>query len=145
MQHSQRCICAHICCELVTFYYLWHIEYNAQSLWLVVACVVNWLHYTIFDILNTTQLVYVLVQVLLWIGYIILSLTYWIQPAATLTATPVVVNWLHYTIFDILNTTLLLYSIENQTDMAFVRIKKVFNRKEGMHYSMHSLFSILAY
>ena len=118
-------------CELVTYYYLWHIEYNSDRWVIGWRGVVNWLHTTIFDILNTTRQPASASRDGLWIGYILLSLTYWIQQdpkSITIKGSCElvtyyylwhieynlvidwysslrVVNWLHTTIFDILNTT----------------------------------------
>ena len=59
--------------------FLWHIGYNHFRLLYPVLVVVIWLHSTIFDILDTTRNSQKMLPSQLWFGYILLSLTYWIQ------------------------------------------------------------------
>ena len=56
--------------------------------------------------MNTTRKEYYVQSCSLWFGYILLSLTYWIQRRSYLDVKHYVVIWLHPTIFDILNTTM---------------------------------------
>ena len=67
------------CCDLLSFYYLcrtgnntWH--WGCQSDFVVIC-----FHFTIFVVLETTDVVYLVIVVPLWFAFILLSLSYWKQ------------------------------------------------------------------
>ena len=75
------------CCDLLSFYYLCRTGNNITVLgsanWPVVIC----FHFTIFVVLETTQLPKTPVINPLWFAFILLSLSYWKQQGAFATNT----------------------------------------------------------
>ena len=86
--------------------YLWQIEYNCNRRSVECFSVVNRFKFCIFDRLNTTHKIHIILYNSLWIALNFVSLTDWIQLIKNIPYSFCVVNRFKFFIFDRLNTTL---------------------------------------
>ena len=96
---------SHLCCDLLSFYYLCRTGNNSEWLQRLHPAVVICFHFTIFVVLETTSFREWLASLLLWFAFILLSLSYWKQPAPSFFESAFVVICFHFTIFVVLETT----------------------------------------
>ena len=68
-------------CDLLSFYYLCRTDNNGRGIFKKLDMVVICFHFTIFVVLTTTSWACLLPWIELWFAFILLSLSYWQQPA----------------------------------------------------------------
>ena len=104
-QLESLCNIIHPRCDLLSFYYLCRTGNNRKNGVSIASTVVICFHFTIFVVLETTELGYIMPPFTLWFAFILLSLSYWKQPEKNEKAKNCVVICFHFTIFVVLETT----------------------------------------